>query len=105
MVTKQIIARKADGGISITHYDDRDDLNKIIEKHITAFGGTVLQIVDGDVEKPADRKDRDCWDFNGTKVIVDPIKRAAKQAKLAQRQAVLTKLGISEEELANLIKR
>jgi hypothetical protein len=105
MITKTIVSRQASGGVSITYYDDRDDLNEIIRKQVTGAGNVVIQIVDGLVEVPASKADRDCWDYSGGKIVVDAGKKAAKESKKARKQSVLAKLKITEEDLADLLKR
>jgi len=109
MISKSIISREPDGSIAITYYHDRDNYDDIIKKHVTAWGRTLIEAVDGEIEKPSDKTNRDCWDFKNGKVVIDNDKVLAKQAKLAEkenkRQSVLAKLKISEDELADLLKR
>lgn len=107
MITKSIVWQRADGGMSITSYDEKDDYDKIIEKHITSNSGTILGITDGIIEKPATREHRDCWKLNGSKIEVDQVKLNEKlskaEEKLNKRSVILSKLKISEEELKEII--
>ena len=105
MTTKTIIARQPNGNVSITYYDDRDDFDSIVKKHVTDQGHVHIKTVDGIVDKPSDRADRDCWDFDGNKVHVHPVKKAEKFAREQARQAVLAKLGITEEEFDKIRKK
>lgn len=50
-----------------------------------------------------DRSERYAWSVKDGKIIIDPVKKAKKQAEENQRQAVFNKLGISKDEFG-LIK-
>lgn len=109
MITKSIISRNINGQIEITGFDDRDNLDDIIQKHVISRGNTLMEIIEGIIEKPESREHRDCWDFNNGKVEVDQAKVQAKEdaisQKESQKQLILSKIGITEEELGNIIKR
>jgi|GEM_PF-6367889 len=105
MITKTIISRQPSGGISITYYDNQDDFDAVIQRQVTNVGNVVIEVVDGVVEKPDSKDDRDCWEIINGKVVVDQNKLAAKEAKKAEKQAILAKLKITQEELDNLLKR
>lgn len=104
MITKTIIWRRPDGGISITYYDDSDDYDQIVAKHVS---GDILKVEDGVSKVPHSREHRDCWDLSNDKVEVDPDKLQAKLDKISQdefkKQAILSKLKLSESELKDLI--
>jgi hypothetical protein len=106
MITKTIISRQTNGQISITYYDDRDNLNDIINKHITLRGNTLIEVIDGIVEKPETKEDRDCWDFKSGKIEVDAFKVQEKEDAVAikesQKTAILSKLKITKEEFKHL---
>lgn len=108
MITKNIISRQPDGSIAITGYDDRDDLQNIIQKHVIAQGNTLIEVVDSVVERPADRTVRDCWDYKNGKIEVDAVKVQAKADSIAHKEskkaAILSKLKITKEELGQIIK-
>lgn len=110
MITKSIISRQPNGNISITGVDEKDNLNVIIAKHVLSQGNILIEVVDGIVERPAERINRDCWDFDiaTKKVVVDSgkvdVKVAAINAKETKRQEILSTLKISEQDLADLIE-
>lgn len=104
MITKTIISRSSNGSINITYFDDRDDIDQVIDKHITRRGLSVEQVIDGVVEKPSSREDRDCWELVNGKIEVDSIKLSSKASKKTERDAILEKLKITEEEFRALLK-
>jgi len=102
--------------VSITYFDQRDmtkygftDEDAFIVWYTDRLkagqlaGQSYTLINKSDI--PADGPDRDCWRLNGLKVEVDAAKAAAKQAKKAERDAVLSKLKISEDELAKILRQ
>lgn len=109
---KVAVWQRTDGGVSITHFDTRDMLpgemedgfiSRTLAKHGTAdhlSGITPVVILKSDI--PQDRSDRNEWSLKNGKVIVDPAKVASKQAKEAKRRAILTKIGITEEEFKEI---
>ncbi len=109
MITKTIISKNSNGQISITSYDDRDNLDDIIQKHITNNGLTLVEVIDGVIEKPESKEHRDCWDFKNGVIEVDSVKVQAKEdaktQKQTEREAILSKLKISEAELDHILKR
>ena|SRR3990167_1827152 len=101
---------RTDGGISITYFDTRDMLpgeseddfiERMSQKHGASMPGAVRSIIQKS-DVPSDRSQRNEWALKNKKVEVDPVKVAAKQAQEAQKQAVFTKLGISEDEFKKL---
>lgn len=58
------------------------------------------------VDIPQTRTQRDEWSIDkvSKKVIIDPVKVAAKQAKEDEKNAILLKLKITKEELDKLVK-
>lgn len=97
----KIVFRRSDGGISITHVADGEDINIIRTKHVPP-DATIL--AEGDIEIPNDRKDRDCWEFKNGKVEVDFTKLSVKESKKTEKQIIFQKLKITEEEFDKLIK-
>jgi len=71
----------------------------------TGLTGNFESITDADI--PNSREDRNIWKFENGKVKVDnakkAIKDAEKQAKKQAKDSVLTKLGITEQELKDLL--
>lgn len=109
MITKTIISRQPNGAISLTGFDDQDVLNVIIAKHVIAQGNTLIEVVDGVIEKP-EEDHRDCWDYdvNSKSIVVDQKKLeekvSAEDAVKSKRQEILDKMKITEEELAEILK-
>ncbi len=99
---------------SITYFDNRDmEFYKMSEDELIVFMTNRLK--SGPMKGfnyslhnksviPKDRKDRDCWALKGNKVEVDQAKMDLKSSKLNKRQSILTKLGITGEELKTLIR-
>lgn len=54
---------------------------------------------------PKTKENRNEWSLKNGKVEVDPVKVAAKEAKEAERQAVFTKLGVTEDEFNKATKK
>jgi Na+/phosphate symporter len=109
MITKTIISRNPNGQISITSYDDRDNYDDIVQKHITNLGREIVEVVDGVLERPESREHRDCWDFKGGKIEVDAVKVQEKVDAIAQETAeyelILAKAGLTKEEAGILIEK
>ena len=109
---------RADGGVSVTYFDDRDRLKgesdddliaRISAKHGTSPMLTgAVRTVHNKTDIPADTTHQDCWTVTGSKVEVDSVKlqakQAAKAAKQAKQGAVLSKLKISAAELKDLLE-
>lgn len=109
---------RADGGVSITHFDTLDMLEgetedlfieRVLAKHSNApqLQGVTPTLISSS-EIPATKTNRNEWAFKSGKVVVDSAKLQAKLDKAvekkAKRDAVLAKLKITEEDLANIIK-
>ena len=79
------------------------DLDKVALK--AGLVGNFEPITDSDL--PANRDDRASWEFKAGKVKVNASKKAAKdaekQAKKNKKAATLAKLGITEDELKDLM--
>ena len=99
---------KNDGTIEITE----SYIPGGVEKHIKQYGlenNKTKLIKTSDL--PPDRTYRDAWVFNdspvGKKIMVDQQKKKAiddaKTAKQNEKQAIFTKLGVSEEELKKVL--
>lgn len=79
MITKTIVWKNPQGGISITYYDDRDNYQSILSKHVF---GEVINIVDGKADVPKSREHRDCWNFKNGKIEVDQLKLKVKKESI-----------------------
>lgn len=107
-------------GVSITRFSHNDmtkygysDEDAFIAWYMNKISpGTSFTVVN-ESEIPQtngqwDKSDREFWKLNGNKVEVDQVKKQAKEAEKAQKEAdknaVLAKLKISKEELQKLIK-
>jgi hypothetical protein len=68
--------------------------------------GTAFTIIDAK-NAPSSREHREAWELVGNKIVVNQTKAAAIDAKLAakvlERQALLSKLGLSESEAQALL--
>lgn len=113
---KILVWQRQDGGVSITHLDDRDMIDgeteddfiaRYTQKLQPSFPGITPSLVNAS-EVPSERTYRNEWSLKNGKVEVDPVKVQAKADKEAEkqnkRQAILSKLKISEEELADLLE-
>lgn len=107
---KSAVWERSDGGISILTFDTRDMkegetedqfTTRMIAKHQANFGSVAPQFVSKS-NIPTDKTNRNEWSLKNGKVEVDPVKLAAKAAKEAEKEAVLSKLKISKEELEKL---
>jgi len=100
---------RSDGGVTIVSYleGSNDTLSDVLEK-LELTGRPVQRIDESDLP---DIADREFWAFNdvpiGAKLKVDAAKKAAKQAekaaKQAKKNAALSKIGLTEEELQDLL--
>lgn len=112
LINKKIVWQRPDGGISITNLNDLDLLPNETEdqmaerfknklKNLTHLNGSVVSI-HKDLEIPQDKTHRDCWVLNGKKIEADPVKVQLKmdliEQKETDKQMILNKLGITEEE-------
>jgi len=107
MIIKTIISKNPNETISITFYDDNDPFDLILEKHINNNEKTVIAVVDGILEVPASREHRDCWRFKDGKIEVCQValdaKLKAEKEKNETEESLLSKIGVSKEELKGLI--
>ena len=103
---------RTDGGISITHFDNRDMRQGETEddfitrftdrlKLEPVFGSSTMSLISAS-DIPTDRSERNEWSFIAGKVKVDPAKVAAKQAKEAERQAIFARIGVTEDEFRKI---
>lgn len=105
------LVEKPDGSVTVVEYVEgsKDSLSDVLD----SFGlqGLPIDALNpGDL--PATRIDRKYWKKNpvpiGSKVIIDTVKKNADLAleakKQAEKDAVLLKLKISEDELKALLK-
>ena len=99
---KNIVFRRSDGGISITYVSPNDDYEDIKARHVPVDATILLE--GENVQIPVDRKDRDCWDFSGGKVVVDAVKKAAKEAKLNRMNELKEKPVLTAPEVAELLR-
>lgn len=96
------VVEKPDGSVAIHSYNlsARDSLMETLED--AGLGGLPFHKVTAD-DLPKTKEDRDYWRKAGRQVAVDKaLKQQAEQAnqQLEQaRQAVLDKLGVTEEEI------
>lgn len=98
------VVEREDGGVTIIESVIPDGLDQHLEAN-NLQGRPVKKIKASDI--PPDKTYRDAWVMNpsavGKKIMVDQQKKKdiddAKTAKQAEKQAVLQKLGITEEEL------
>ena len=101
--------------IHITHFHTDDMLpgeteDEFIDRYILkmklnpVYSGLTPELV-SDADIPSDKSQRNEWSLKNGKVEVDQAKVQAKEAKKAEKDAVLAKLKISEEELDHLLKR
>lgn len=106
---KKLVWQRADGGVSITHLDSADKLEGETDDEFVArytdrlkpvFGVDPIVVDKNDL--PKNRDNRNEWSLNGKKIEVDQTKVDAKEAKEAEKQAVLDKIGITAEELGKI---
>lgn len=113
----KVAVRNTSLGVSITRFGRRDmeRCGYANEDDFITFymnlrfpGETYTVINESEIPKDAkgqwDKSKRDCWSLKNGKVEVDQDKVVAKEARKASRQAVLTKLKITEEELKEIIR-
>lgn len=109
------VVKRPDGGISITRFavEDMKKYNFTDEDGFMTwymnriFPGVPFQVIsENDIPKNPDgqwdKNQRNEWSLIAGKVQVDPVKVAVKQAKEAQKQAVLNKLGLTKDEFEKL---
>ncbi len=81
------------------------DADLEIVANLAGLTGNYESVQDSDL--PATKDDRYAWKFENGKVKVDSAKKAAKdaekQAKKDAKDAVLSKLGLTEQELKDLL--
>lgn len=104
-----------DGLMHITHFDDRDILPGQTEDEFIAQRILKLKqnpkfkdlncMVISRSEMPSDTSSRLQWSLRNGKIIVDPVKVAQRQAFLVQKQAIFSRIGITEEEFKLLRKK
>lgn len=97
--------RKPDGSISIHTYFNNP--NKTLEDTLRDAGLAGLPIRQISLaDLPADKTDRKYWKSNGSKITIDGVKKQqdidAVNQKNAERDAVLSKLKISLQELEKI---
>lgn len=103
--TELYAVARADGGVSIVQYipGSNDSLTDVLTE-LGFAGRPVYEIKTKDL--PA-REDREFWTIESGKLKVDNAKKAEKLAekasKDAKKDAVLTKLGITETEAKDLL--
>lgn len=113
---KVLVWQRLDGGVSVTHLDDRDKLqNESDDQFIQRYsdklkqdpllsGSTLNVISSSDV--PVDKTNRKHWSLIGIEVKVDETKVQAEEDFIAQKEAdkqiILNRLGITKEEAAVL---
>ena len=114
-LNKVIVWQRPDGGVSITYLDDRDKLLGESDGDFTARMSSKLQpsfsgVTPTVIEKkdiPNKRDNRNEWSLKSNKVEVDQakvkFKEDAKKAKDDAREAVLSKLGITKDELSKIV--
>lgn len=102
------LVEKPDGSVAVHYYIPGS--NDTLEETLKNAGLEDLptqRITQNDI--PDDRKDRKYWkmNFTGKKIGIDTAKKQAdedaKAAKLAKKEAVLSKLKISPDEFKDLI--
>lgn len=103
--TEKYMVERPDGGVSIVYYIP--DSGKSLNDVLAAQGYEnypVYAIAQTDI--PTDRSDRNYWKRSGGKIVVDPEKKQAdldiKNQKQAEKDAILAKLKISDQELDTL---
>ena len=105
----QYLVEKPDGSVAIVGYNTKsknDSLKDVIDS--LGYTGYPISLIRAS-ELPS-RSDREFWKKNdvpiGDKVIIDEVKKAQKEAEKASektaRDAVLTKLKITEEEFKKI---
>lgn len=114
-LNKVAIWERADGGVSITYFDDRDmakygftDEDQFIAMMVAKlrpdFDADPTLINKSDI--PVDKKDREHWSLKNNKVEADQVKKQAKESAKAQKEsekaAILAKLKISKEEFEKI---
>lgn len=110
-MAKVKVWKRTDGGVSITRFDftkkladetDEAFIERCSVKLRPCFVGAEELIVD-EKDIPTSRENRNEWHFKDGKVQVDLQKVQAKQTKAQSKQNVLNKLGISAQELKDLL--
>lgn len=110
-LNKVAVWQRSDGGVSITYVDERDRLpgesddelfNRMVAKHGKSeqLSGLTYSVIAKDKVKPHSKKTRG---FINGEIIDDPAKVAAIDSKKQNKQAILSKLKITESELKDLI--
>ena len=95
---------KPDGSLVIAHYfeNSQDTLEEFLES--LGLEGLPVSRIDPSTFPP--REDRKYWKKSGNNIVIDTVKKQAdldaEAAKQAEKDAVLTKLKISREELEKL---
>jgi len=97
---------RADGGVTIVNYNtEANDTLEDVIRDMGFAGRPRVSITRSDI--PTDRSDRAHWKIQGNRVVVDQVKKAAAQAAEAQKEgkknAALAKLGITGQELRELL--
>lgn len=111
-IDKVLVWERADGGISVTHLDDRDirpgeTQDDFIQRYSDRlklddlFAAATLTVIDS-INVPTAEENRQHWSLIKGAIQVDPDKVQAASDLLIQKQtaqnAVLQKLGLSKEE-------
>lgn len=103
---QRIIFTRADGGITIKCPVGSLSIQELIEKEVPK-DATNVSVVD-ESEIPPSREHRNEWEIKSGKIEINQQKAQAKldkiAAKEAKKNAVLSKLKISKEELDDLLK-
>lgn len=112
------VRERSDGGVSITRfsYDDMQHYGYIDEDAFIdwymqkRFPGELFTLISDsnlpkDVNGQWDKSSRNEWSLNkvSKNVFVDQTKVAAKNFKKAERNQILAKLGLTEEELKKIL--
>jgi len=89
-----------DGSLTIAYYIPGS--NDSLEEFLYSVGLSGLPITKI-TEMPEDKKDRSAWKRNGSRIVVDPIKKQSESEAKAQKQAkqdlILAKLKITKADL------
>lgn len=106
-LNKKIIWERPDGGISITHLDDRDKLpgesdDDFIARYALKLNISPNKTVVDSSDIPTDKSQRNEWSLKNKKVEVDQAKVVAKQAKEAEINAIYSKIGLTKEEFEKI---
>jgi hypothetical protein len=102
---KKIIYTKPDGTLVVVTPTGLIPIEQVLIKDIPK-NAINPKIVD-ESEIPSDRTNRDCWKDNNGKIETDMDKVSIRESKISEkeseRQAVLSKLKLSNEELEKII--